>query len=300
MASAGERDVTAEELLAEADAAMYAAKARGKNRYEIFEPSMRSASELRSRLRVELGGALDRGDFRMFFQPVVELPGERWHGVETLARWPHPQHGLLEPVDYAEIADAKGLIVDLDGWALMAACRAAACAPDLSIAVNVSGRSLRTPGFGDVVAAALTSADVPGSRLVIDVADLARDPERARPQIDALHDLGVAIALDSFTGDIPSLRLLRALGLKYLKLDPTVAADLVVGKAATTIAKALVDIAHELGIQTVARGVETARQRDVLSELGCDLAQGSLWAAPAPIEELTDAVNTGRQVAGRK
>jgi diguanylate cyclase (GGDEF)-like protein len=290
MTMRGSRAVSSEELLVEADAAMYAAKARGKNRYEIFDPSMRSASELRSQLRIELGDAIMRGEFQMYFQPVVDLQTGEWRGVEALARWPHPKYGLLEPSDFVDLAETKGLIVELDRWALTAACRAIAKVEGLTVTVNVSGRSVRHSEFGDMVSEALAESGLEGSRLVVDVADLARDPERARAQIEAVHALGARIALDEFGGDIGSLRRLRTLDLDYLKIHHLLVADLATGRGAATIARALIDIAHELGMRAVAAGVETQQQRDTLAALGCDLGQGYLWARPKPIADLETAI----------
>jgi diguanylate cyclase (GGDEF)-like protein len=288
------RDVTSEELLAEADAAMYAAKARGKNRYEIFDPSMRSASELRSRLRVELSEALVREDFRLYFQPLIDLVDADWRGIEALARWPHPQHGLLEPADFVDIAETKGLIVELDRWAIAAACRAAAKVDGLTMTVNISGRTLRHPELHDIVSSALSASGLPGRRLVLDVSDLSADPERVVGPIDTLHRLGVSVAIDEFIGDIPSLRRLRGLEISYLKIHHSLVADLGSGLAANTIAGAVIDIAHDLGMKTIATGVETRKQCDILAGLGCDLGQGYLWARPAPIEDFEDAVSRHR------
>lgn len=288
------RDVTSEELLAEADAAMYAAKARGKNRYEIFDPSMRSASELRSRLRVELGDALVRGDFRLYFQPLIDMVDGDWRGVEALARWPHPQHGLLEPAEFVDIAETKGLVIELDRWAVTAACHAAAAVQDLTMTVNISGRTLRHPDFHDTVAATLDESGLRGHRLVLDVSELASDPELVRQPVLALQRLGVSVAMDEFTGDIPSLRRLRGLDIGYLKIHHSLIADLGIGLAGTTIVGALIDIAHDLGMKTIATGVETAKQCDLLAGLGCDLGQGYLWARPAPIEGFKEAVAAHR------
>jgi diguanylate cyclase (GGDEF)-like protein len=290
MTTLGGRRVTPEELVLEADAAMYAAKARGKNRYEIFDPSMRSASELRARLRIELGAAITNGDFELYFQPVVDLASNTWCGIETLTRWAHPQHGLLEPGDFVDLAETKGLIVELDRWALAAACSAVADLPHLSVTVNISGRTLRDQEFGELLESVLRDSGLAGSRLVLDVADVARDPERARTQIEAAHSLGVAIALDDFDGDIASLRRLRTLDLDYLKIHHVLVSDLHSGRGAATIAGALIDIAHELGMRAVATGVETEQQLDTLTLLGCDLGEGYLWAGPASIGELTDRV----------
>jgi diguanylate cyclase (GGDEF)-like protein len=288
------RDVTSEELLAEADAAMYAAKARGKNRYEIFDPSMRSASELRSRLRVELGDALVREDFRLYFQPLIDMVDGDWRGIEALARWPHPLHGLLEPADFVDIAETKGLIVELDRWAIAAACRAAARVEGLTMTVNISGRTLRHPELHDIVSSALITTGLPGGRLVLDVSDLSADPERVVEPVETLHRLGVAVAIDEFIGDIPALRRLRGLDISYLKIHHSLVADLGSGLAATTIAGAVIDIAHDLGMKTIAMGVETHKQCDILAGLGCDLGQGYLWARPAPIEEFEAAVTRHR------
>ncbi|HEX3898099.1 MAG TPA: EAL domain-containing protein [Mycobacteriales bacterium] len=299
MTTLGGRSVTSEELLEEADAAMYAAKARGKNRYEIFEPSMRSASELRSQLRIELGDALASREFVLYYQPLVDFVSGEWKGIEVLARWPHPEHGLLEPAEFVDIAEAKGLIVEFDRWALTAACKAIAQSPGLTVTVNVSGRSVRNHDFGDMVQEALRDSGIAGSRLVLDIADLARDPERARAQIRSVQALGVAVSLDEFTGDIPSLRRLRTLDLSYLKIDHLLVSDLVSGKGAATIAGALIDIAHELGMRAVAMGVETEEQKAMLTALDCDLGQGYLWARPAPIEDLAAHLATHLGAAHR-
>jgi diguanylate cyclase (GGDEF)-like protein len=295
----GGRNVTSEELLAEADAAMYAAKGRGKNRYEIFETSMRTASELRSQLRVELGDALLSHEFVLYYQPLVDFVSGEWKGIEALARWPHPEHGLLEPAEFVDIAEAKGLIVELDRWALSAACAAIAQTPGLNVTVNVSGRSVRNHDFGGMVQAALRDSGIEGSRLVIDIADLAKDPERARAQIRSVQALGVAVSLDEFMGDIPSLRRLRTLDLSYLKIDHQLVSDLVSGKGAATIAGALIDIAHELGMRAVAMGVETEEQKAMLTALDCDLGQGYLWARPAPLEDLVAHLAARRGVKSR-
>jgi diguanylate cyclase (GGDEF)-like protein len=299
MTALGGRNVGPEELLAEADAAMYAAKARGKNRYEIFEPSMRTASELRSQLRVELGDALLSHEFELYYQPLVELSTGDWKGIEVLARWPHPDFGLLEPSDFIDIAEAKGLVIELDRWALNAACTAVADTSDLTVTVNVSGRSVRNHEFAEIVKAALRDSGLDGSRLVIDIADLARDPERARAQIRSVQALGVAVSLDEFTGDIPSLRRLRTLDLSYLKIDHMLVSDLATGKGASTIAGALIDIAHELGMRAVAMGVETDEQCAMLTALDCDLGQGYLWARPAPIDELSGSLAKHQPAVGR-
>lgn len=299
MTSLGGRKVGSEELLAEADAAMYAAKARGKNRYEIFEPSMRTASELRSQLRIELGDALIGREFQLYYQPLVDLTTGEWKGIEALARWPHPDHGLLEPSDFIDIAEAKGLVIELDRWALNAACNAVAALPELTVTVNVSGRSVRNHEFSEIVKAALRDSGLDGSRLVIDIADLARDPERARAQIRSVQALGVAVSLDEFTGDIPSLRRLRTLDLAYLKIDHMLVSDLATGKGAATIAGALIDIAHELGMRAVAMGVETDEQRAMLTALECDLGQGYFWARPAPIENLAADLASHSAAANR-
>jgi EAL domain-containing protein (putative c-di-GMP-specific phosphodiesterase class I) len=255
---------------------------------------MRSASELRSRLRVELGDALVREDFRLYFQPLIDMVDRDWRGVEALARWPHPQHGLLEPADFVDIAETKGLIVELDRWAIAAACRAAARVEGLNMTVNVSGRTLRHPELRDMVSDALAASGLPGSRLVLDVSDLSSDPERVVGPVRVLHGLGVSVAIDEFTGDIPALRRLRGLEIGYLKIHHSLIADLGSGLAATTIVGAVIDIAHDLGMTTIATGVETAKQCDILAGLGCDLGQGYLWARPAPIDTFEAAVAAQR------
>jgi diguanylate cyclase (GGDEF)-like protein/PAS domain S-box-containing protein len=289
LAAADGAHTTSEQLLAEADAAMYAAKARGSHCFEVFHPAMRVASELRTRTRNELDEALQREQFRLLYQPIIDLQTDARVGAEALIRWEHPERGLLYPADFIDHAEASGQIIAIGSWVLTTACRAMARqGGDAHLSINVSARQLQQPDLIDVVAATLESSGLPGHRLVLEIAETAAiaDPDRALARLVALKSLGLTLALDDFGTGYSSLRYLREFPVDYVKIDRTFVHEIESSDEDKAIVRGVVDIAHALGLRSIAEGVENPTQREILSELGCDLGQGYLWARPAPFDQL--------------
>jgi diguanylate cyclase (GGDEF)-like protein/PAS domain S-box-containing protein len=278
-----------EQLVAEADAAMYAAKSRGSHCYEVFDPAMRIATERRARMRHDLERALTGDELRLHYQPIVDLRTGQRLGVEALVRWQHPERGLLAPREFIDHAEESGQIAALGSWVLDTACDAAR---DLSLdgymSINVSARQLQQADFVSHVAAALEAHGLPAQRLVLEITETAAvaDFDGAIARLTELKALGVQLALDDFGTGYSPLSYLRRFPVDYLKIDRSFVAGIGNSDEDRAIVRGVIDMAHALGLRSVAEGVEDARQRQVLADLGCDLGQGYYWMAPVPLDEL--------------
>jgi diguanylate cyclase (GGDEF)-like protein/PAS domain S-box-containing protein len=282
-------DTTPDQLLAEADAAMYAAKARGSHCFNVFEPAMRVATEMRSRARTELDHALGHDELRVHYQPIVDLRNGHTLGVEALVRWQHPERGLLSPVDFIDQAEESGQITAIGSWVLMTACRATrTLGPDTHMSVNVSARQLQQPDLVEVVAEALRQAALPAHRLVLEITETATvaDIDGAITRLGELKALGLQLALDDFGTGYSPLSYLRRFPVDYLKIDRSFVRGIAASQEDRAIVRGVIDMAHALGLRAIAEGVEDADQQRTLTELGCDLAQGYLWMRPVPLESL--------------
>ena len=276
-------------LLAEADAAMYAAKARGSNCYEVFRPEMRVAAESRSRVRMDLDLALVQEEFWLHYQPIVDLRTEQRLGVEALIRWVHPERGLLNPADFIDHAEMSGQIGPIGEWALRTACHATArLSPEVYTSVNISARQLRLPGLTEVVAQALDASGLPAERLVLEITETATvsDMTGAIARLEELKALGLMIALDDFGTGYSPLTHLRSFPVDILKIDRSFVRDVVHSEEDRAIVRGVIDIAHHLGLRTVAEGIEEPHQLEIMRDLGCDAGQGYLWTRPVALEAL--------------
>ena len=290
----------AEELLGRADVAMYAAKSGGKGRYEVFQPSMHAAVQRRHRLGSELRHAVAADQLRLVYQPVIELATADVVGVEALIRWEHPEHGLLAPGEFIGLAEESGLIVSIGEWVLREACREAShwvadrAAPTFCVAVNVSGRQLKEPGFVDVVHGALVASSLPPSCLCLEITEsvLMENLAATADVLAAVKELGVVVAVDDFGTGYSSLASIGRYPVDYLKIDQSFVARLPDDADAGTIVWAVVRLGHNLGLRVVAEGVEDDAQLAALREMGCDLAQGFRFSRPLPAAEL-DAMLAG-------
>jgi len=284
---------TGDQLLAEADAAMYAAKARGSHSYEIFDPAMRVAAERRSRMRHELDRALADGELRVHFQPIVGLLSGDRLGVEALVRWQHPERGLLLPGDFVGLAEESGQITGLGSWVLSTACDAATeLGPDCTISVNVSAQQLQHAGFVGSVARALEERRLPAARLVLEITETAAlaDLAGAIARLEELKALGVQLALDDFGTGYAPLSYLRRFPVDYLKIDRSFVAGISTNDEDRAIVRGVIEMAHALGLRAVAEGVEDTHQLQALQRLGCDLGQGYYWLRPGPLSALPGRV----------
>jgi diguanylate cyclase (GGDEF)-like protein/PAS domain S-box-containing protein len=292
------------ELLRHADVAMYVAKAQGDGRYMHYDPDMETRSIEHAQLAAELRQALENEQFRVVYQPIVELPGNRLTSVEALVRWQHPTRGVVQPADFIQAAERSGLILPLGRWVMRESCRQAASwraehgesAPG-SVSVNVAARQLRDPGFADQVAETLTDAGLEPSRLTIEITETAAVGGGHTAQtLRALHELGVRLALDDFGTGHSSLSLLQDCPVDQLKLDRSFVSEQ--PGSLNTAAVAVIHMARALGLDAVAEGVETSRQSEELSELGYRRAQGFHFARPMAPAVIAALIVSGMPTPG--
>jgi diguanylate cyclase (GGDEF)-like protein/PAS domain S-box-containing protein len=285
------------EILQAADVAMYAAKARGKNCYELYKPALQAAVTERLERTADLQRAVDEGQFVLHYQPIISLDGGAEIGVEALVRWAHPQRGLLAPKEFIPLAEETGLIVPIGGWVLREACRTArswqrrhALEGRLRISVNVSPRHFQHETLIDDVSEALRASELHPSCLVLEITEslLMQDAESIISRMFDLKALGVAFAVDDFGTGYSSLSYLKRFPIDILKVDKSFVDDVGDSERAAALAKAIVQLGESLSLDTVAEGIERARQVDGLRALGCRYGQGFLFARPVAAEDLDD------------
>ncbi|WP_164520276.1 EAL domain-containing protein [Specibacter cremeus] len=284
--------VSPEEMLRNADLAMYAAKTAGKAHWCAFEPGMHHALTARVQLEADLRTALEAGQFAVHYQPICELASGRTRAVEALLRWQHPTLGPISPAEFIPLAEQTGLIVPIGAWVLAEACRQIARMPavagEITVSVNLSIRQLAEPGFIDIVTHALDQAGMPAHRLTLEVTEsLLAGPDAAiAAQLRELRALGVKLAVDDFGTGHSSLGRLRNLPFTTLKIDKSFVDELTDTDTKDIIINAVVAMAHGMGLRVIAEGVETSAQLSQLRELGCDAVQGFLLNRPMPAADL--------------
>jgi diguanylate cyclase (GGDEF)-like protein/PAS domain S-box-containing protein len=300
LALAGGND-DADELLRNADLAMYRAKALGKGRCELFEPDMHAAALERMAIEGDLRHAVVRGELRLHYQPVVELATGRIVGVEALLRWQHPTRGLVSPLDFIHVAEESGLIVPVGRWVLSEACRQVArwqrdTGLPLRLSVNLSARQLQAPRLAEMVAKTLRSTGVRPTDLILEITEsmLVDDAERTIAKLHLLRELGVRLAVDDFGTGYSSLNYLRRLPVDVLKIDRSFVQGIGTEAELTSLTGAIVGIGRDLGLDTVAEGIEEVGQLEALRGMGCALGQGYLFARPLPPDELAALLGPGR------
>jgi len=285
IAVADRADADADALLRDADAALYRAKELGRNRYELFDESLRKRAMTRLQVESELRRALDNGELRVFYQPIVDLATRRALGVEALVRWQHPERGLLEPVEFVPLAEETGLVTRLGDQVLRRACVDVAgwqqrFGIPLTVTVNVSGRQLSEGGFEQRAARAVSASALRYGSLRLEITEtvLVGEAESAAPALEELHDLGIGIVLDDFGTGYSSLNYLKRFRVDALKIDRVFVADMVTDDGDRAIVDAVLRMSESLGIGVVAEGVEREDQLAALRELGCPTAQGHLFS----------------------
>ncbi len=277
---------TPDGLLRDADLALYAAKAAGKDRYALFDASMYAGAEGRLELENDLGMALQRNQFFLLYQPIFDLPSQGIVGVEALIRWQHPERGMVAPDSFIPLAEESGMIIQIGRWVLEEACRQAASwsaeGLEVPIAVNVSAHQLSRKGFADDVRLALESSGIAPALLTLELTEttLMRDVASASEALKAVKALGVRIAIDDFGTGYASLSQLQRMPVDILKIDRSFVAALNDGGQSRELLQAILGVGEALSLSVVAEGIEERNQMTTLEEMGCEMAQGFLMGKP--------------------
>jgi diguanylate cyclase (GGDEF)-like protein/PAS domain S-box-containing protein len=294
----------AESLLANADIAMYHAKAAGKNRYAIFEPQMQDVLHERLRLEADIGRAILEHEFFLEYQPIVDLGTRSLLGVEALVRWRHPQAGVLMPMQFIPVAEECGQIVKLGRWVLAQACCALVSWRDcvaggngLRVSVNISGRHLQHGDLVGDVADALAISGLEPANLVIELTEstIMYNTDANLERLQNLKALGVRLALDDFGTGYSSLSYLHRFPIDILKIDRSFVSRLTISENGPELARAVITLGENLGLDIVAEGIELEQQVTSLLELRCVAGQGFLFAKAAALEELSGSAFVARR-----
>jgi diguanylate cyclase (GGDEF)-like protein len=276
-------------LLRNANLALVRAKAEAAGAWHFFEPGMNAAAQARRELESDLRLALQRGEFEVWYQPLVNTRTRQVSGFEALVRWMHPVRGIVGPVEFIPVAEETGLIVQLGAWVLRTACvEAAGWPPDLKLAVNLSSVQFRDPDLVRTVIQALDDAEFAASRLDLEITEsvLLQDSDATLATLHELRALGVRISMDDFGTGYSSLSYLRSFPFDKIKIDKSFVTDLSDRADSLAIVRAVTGIGRSLGMATTAEGVETADQLARLSSEGCTEVQGYLFSPPRPAREL--------------
>jgi diguanylate cyclase (GGDEF)-like protein/PAS domain S-box-containing protein len=301
-------ETTSEDLMADADAAMYRAKEKGRGRIEVFNDVMRSTVVHRLNTESMLRRALELDELRLHYQPVISLVDQRVVGYEALVRWQHPERGLIGPAEFIPVAEDTGLIVQIGTWVVKESLRQALIWQELDpqdrfIAVNLSARQLTQPDVVEVLRAIIEPLDLASSRLQLCLelteSCLTEDPVATQSVLGQLKDLGVKIAVDDFGTGFSSLSYLKHFPVDVLKIDRVFVSGLRHDDGDSAIVAAVISLGEALGLTVVAEGVETSEQADELYAMGCDHAQGFHFARPMAPDEIVlpaDPVPVAREV----
>jgi predicted signal transduction protein with EAL and GGDEF domain len=278
-----------DQILKNADLAMYAAKSAGRRTYRFFEPEMDARVRARRILEMDLRQAISDGAFEVHYQPCVSLRDNKITGCEALLRWRHSERGMISPAEFIPIAEETGLINQLGEWVLTTACAEATTWPDhIKLAVNVSPVQFKSGTLALKIVAALAASGLPASRLELEITEavLIRDDEAALAILHQLRAIGVRIALDDFGTGYSSLSYLQRFPFDKIKIDRCFVNDIAEPDGSSCIVQAVVNIAAARQMTTTAEGVETQQQRELLRALGCAEMQGYLFSPAKPAAEI--------------
>jgi diguanylate cyclase (GGDEF)-like protein/PAS domain S-box-containing protein len=295
---------TADDLLRNADVAMYAAKRRGKGRSETYESRM--YADVRHRLEMEaaLRSAIDHGELTLHFQPIVHLVTGAIQGVEALVRWEHQTYGHLLPQHFIPLAEETGLIVKLGSWVLDEACRQVQAwrlaypQTNLSVSINISSRQLQGSGIADALNDALASSGVDPSAVILEITEsvLMQQTDSVLERLQSLKKQGIRLAIDDFGTGYSSLGYLQRFPIDILKIAKPFVEEVALGAERAALARAIIGLSDTLKLQTVAEGIEMAEQRAALIELGCSLGQGHHFSRALPAEAMDRMLATRRSL----
>jgi diguanylate cyclase (GGDEF)-like protein/PAS domain S-box-containing protein len=293
----------AEDLIKNADIAMYHAKELGRNNFQFYTPELNVRAARRLELETGLRLALERNEFVLHFQPLVKMDSGKITGMEALLRWQHPEYGLIPPMEFIPLAEETGLIVPIGEWVLRAACAQIkawhdAGFPAMHVAVNLSSVQLQQKNFVDVVKRALRETGLEPRYLDLELTEtlLMQDMEAAEAILKELHALGVLFSLDDFGTGYSSLSYLKRFPIDFLKIDRSFVRDITRDRYGAGIVRAIIVMAHTLGIKVIAEGVETAGHFRFLRQQGCDISQGYYCSRPLATESFTELLRDWRHM----
>ncbi|WP_369723447.1 EAL domain-containing protein [Bradyrhizobium sp. LLZ17] len=280
-----------DQILKNADLAMYAAKSAGRHTYRFFEPEMDAKVRERRQLEIDLRHAISHDGLEVYYQPCLSLKDDRITGCEALVRWRHPERGMVSPAEFIPIAEDTGLINEIGEWVLTTACRDAATWPDdIRLAVNVSPVQFKSGTLALKIMAALAASNLPASRLELEITEavLIRDDDTALAILHELRAIGVRIALDDFGTGYSSLSYLHRFPFDKIKIDRCFVSDIAGPDGSASIVQAVVNLASARRMATTAEGVETEEQQRLLRTLGCTEMQGYLFSAAKPADKVLE------------
>ncbi|HMK61434.1 MAG TPA: EAL domain-containing protein [Dissulfurispiraceae bacterium] len=294
----------AEDMLRDADTAMYHAKEKGKARHVIFDKSMHTQAVTILQLEGELRRALDNNEFRLHYQPIVSLRTGQVVAVEALIRWAHPQRGMIMPLDFIPFAEENGLIVPIGEWVLREACRQIKrwndlCTTEISVAVNVSPKQLRQKDFVQTVLSILNETALNASLLEIEITEsvIMEDSTDTVNVLIQLRELGVHLSIDDFGTGYSSLSYLPRFPVNSVKIDRSFVSKMLIDPHNLEIIKTVVLLSNSMGLESTAEGVETIDQLERLKELGCSQSQGYLFSRPAGLHEIERLLKSAIKVS---
>jgi len=286
-----------DELLKNADLALYRAKADGRGTYRFFETGMDARAQARRLLEMDLRAALQRSEFEVYYQPIRDVASDRVVAFEALLRWNHPQRGLIAPINFIPLAEETGLIVQLGEFVLHDACADAATWPDdVDVAVNLSPVQFKSPNLIASVTAALAASGLSARRLELEITEsvLLQNSEATLTTLHELRAMGVRISLDDFGTGYSSLSYLRSFPFDKIKIDRSFVSELATREDSMAIIRAVTGLGRSLGIVTTAEGVENDAQLELLRREGCTQAQGYLFSKPRPASDVAIMLNRPR------
>ncbi|MDQ1698186.1 MAG: hypothetical protein QOG34_49 [Frankiaceae bacterium] len=293
---ASAHDIDAETMFSQADAAMYAAKARGRSRAVVFDATLGATIVERLELSHDLRAALEGNELRLHYQPIIDLESGCTTSYEALARWRHPRHGDIQPARFIEIAEESNLIGDLDSWCVRTAARAArelfdsgALPPEGHVSVNISAMNVADAALETTLREAIAAAGIPATAIRFEVTETAvmADPENASRVLSRVRELGATVALDDFGTGHSSLTYLRKLPIDAIKIDRGFICNMLDKPDELAITVSIIDLARSVHVPAIAEGIEDEEQLALLRNLGCAAGQGFLWSPAVPLDILT-------------